>query len=63
MPWHPNDEDCVLCDVPYSAMGGIETTMGWVCYECAAWTKRLAAELPPNLRGGGDWRGEIDMTP
>jgi hypothetical protein len=62
MPWEVNDEDCVLCDEPYSSLGGIETTAGWICYACAKWTKEMARELP-DLWECSDWRAEIDSTP
>jgi hypothetical protein len=62
MPWEPTDEDCVLCDEPYSPLGGIDTTDGWLCYACAKWVKRLAGELP-DFDSGKNWRAEIDSTP
>jgi hypothetical protein len=62
MPWEPSDEDCVLCEEPYSAYGGIETSAGWLCYRCAKWVKAVGSELP-NLEDGKDWRAEIDSTP
>ena len=62
MPWNANDEDCVLCEEPHSALGGIDTTKGWICYPCSAWVKRLARELP-DLQECSNWREEIDSTP
>jgi len=62
MPWESDDEDCVMCDEPHTSLGGIGTTKGWLCYSCARWVKRLAAELP-DFDSGKDWREEIDATP
>lgn len=62
MPWEANDEDCVLCDEPHSALGGVDSTKGWICYPCVAWIKRLAKELP-DLQECSNWRAELDSVP
>jgi hypothetical protein len=34
--------DCTICRTPKTDFGGIQTTLGWFCYECVKWIHQVA---------------------
>lgn len=39
-----NDTVCECCEAPFHSLGGITTTLGYVCYECVAWIHQVAKQ-------------------
>ncbi len=35
-------EICELCEAPFHGFGGIQTTHGYICYECVRWVHAVA---------------------
>jgi hypothetical protein len=63
MPWHPDHEDCAMCDAAHSSDGGIDTLGGWICYQCAAWMNAVTGNRAfPQLVKNPGWRQDIDAT-
>jgi hypothetical protein len=61
-PWEPGDEDCVMCDEPHTALGGVDTHLGWICYPCVRWLNELTRDMAfPSLADNPAWRTETDV--
>jgi hypothetical protein len=55
---------CECCDAEKFALGGIQTTLGYICYRCVRWIHK-AADQTAALRDRSDREilDDIDNTP
>ena len=55
---------CEMCDAPYHSLGGIQTTLGYVCYECVKWAHQVAVQTRALARRDMQQIiNDIDQTP
>jgi len=55
---------CLCCDAPFNRIGGVTTSIGYVCYNCIEWIHEISRQTQAvKNRPIKDVLKDIDETP